>query len=46
MKRLNFDVSDSMHDRMKLAIAEGKFMRMSELCRAGINRELDKLDIK
>jgi len=45
MKRLNFDVSDQLHIRMQKAIQEGCFLRMSELCRSGINRELDKLGI-
>jgi len=45
MKRLNFRVKDPFYVRMERAVSEGHHLKISELIRAGITRELDKLGI-
>jgi len=45
MKRLNFQMTDALYNRILRAKAEGHYMKVSELIRAGITRELDKLGI-
>jgi len=45
LKRIIFLVKDPFHARMQRAISEGHYMKISELIRAGITRELDKLGL-
>jgi len=45
MKRYIFIVKDPFSIRMQRAVSEGHYMKISELIRAGITRELDKLGL-
>jgi len=45
VKRYIFLVKDPFAIRMQRAISDGHYMKVSELIRAGITRELDKLGI-
>jgi len=45
LKTINFKVPDPFYERMLRAKAEGHFLKISELIRAGVTLQLEKLKI-